>query len=173
MSATCYLCDGGCSVIPRTKAGDALGTCQSCSILACSAHAQRDSSYPRWVCCLCDASLLVASGISASGGASLRSALTVLVSSAMLREGARYETLAAFLEHRPAYSWLADDVDGVVEAARGRFTTIDTEPFWFGLSPEGQRFMAAAILLVERLDLSEDDLIEALRVLIQVWRSRG
>lgn len=170
MSATCYLCDHLCAAIQGKTPGDALGSCQNCSILACDAHAQRDSSYPRWICALCDDELLTAAGISASGGPSLGSKLTTLVSSAMLSEGARYTSLEEFLVDRPAYAWLSDKVPEIRQAAPARFTTQDTEFFWFNLSEEGQRFIAAAIGLAERLEVSEDDVVEALRVLIHVWR---
>lgn len=172
MAASCYLCNRGYPTIPGILPGEAIGVCENCSIMACEAHAQRDPNYPRWICVLCDTSLLTAAGISASGGASLSTTLTVLVSNAMLKDGSRYERLEQFLEERPNYSWVSAQLNETLEKAPSQFTTNATKPFWFGLSQEGKRFIAAAIIIVESLNLSEDELVEALRILMHAWRSR-
>ncbi len=172
MASGCYLCDTGHDKISDKNAGKVLGVCENCSILACEAHAQRDPNHPRWICVLCDTSLLTAAGITTSNGSSLNSVLTVLISSAILKDGSRYKTLEQFLEDRPNYSWILNQIDEVLVLARKRFTTDITEPFWFGLSEQGQKLIAAAIIIAERFELSEYDLVETLRILLHDWRSR-
>lgn len=174
MSTGCYACQSGAKTISGSSGTDVLGSCKICCILTCSGHAQRDSFYPRWICVLCDPTLLTAAGIAASANLSNESILASLISSAIVQEGARYSSVEVFLEQRPAYRALVSsaELERVVNVAPRIFTTNETEPFWFGLSIEGKRLVAAAIILVQNLEIPEHTLVEALRILIHVWRSR-
>ena len=170
MSSSCYLCYAAVGAIPGRQPGDALGTCQNCSVLACSAHAQRDPNYPRWICVLCDTSLLTAAGIASSDMAAPQVQSGLLIPPRLYEESTRYRSLEDFLRDRPEYDWVRIAVAGVVEQAPARFTTDLTESFWFTRSREGQRFIAAAIAIAQRLEIPEDELIEALRILVREWR---
>ena len=172
MPTECYACHSGTGIIPGTSATNVLGSCKICCILTCSRHAQRDPHYPRWICVLCDPTLLTGAAIATSENLANESILASLISSAIVQEGARYRSVEVFLEQRPAYREVVTDVEGVVESAPRIFTTNETEPFWFGLSREGQRLVAAAIILVQNLKIPEHALVEALRILMRVWRSR-
>ncbi|MBW4332260.1 hypothetical protein KY084_15740 [Stakelama sp. CBK3Z-3] len=138
--------------------------------MSCKGHGHRDSNYPRWICGICDPAILAAAAVIQSGGPSIQNAVTALVSSAVLREAARYRTLEEFVEANPEYAWLLDAVNAFLEEAPRRFNTDDTEPFWYRLTPEGKRLIAAAVILAETLKLDPDDLIELLRVLVITWR---
>lgn len=173
MPGSCYLCDVGYQRIPGAATGDSLGTCKSCSVLACSAHAVRDANYPRWVCVICDANSLTASAIAVSGGPSLGNTLSVLVSSGMLTEDRTFDSLESFLIAQPQMAWVRNQLGIVLDEAPRRFTTNATEPFWFGLTDEGRRLIAAAIAIVERLRLPPTEMVEALRILIETWHRRG
>ena len=174
MPTGCFICNSGTSrLIPGLLAGYVLGSCQKCSILACSGHAQRDPNHPRWICVLCDPTLLTAAGIAASRSVFDGSVLTSLISPALVQEGANYPSVEVFIQRRPAYIQirLMERLAYVLELAPQRFSSMETEKFWFGLSDQGKRLVGAAIVLVQSLEISEDSLLEALRVLIHTWRS--
>ena len=137
-----------------------------------SSHAQRDPHSPRWICVLCDPTLLTGAGIATSENLANESILASLISSAIVQEGARYRSVEVFLEQRPAYREVVRNVEGVVRSASRTFTTNETEPFWFGLSREGKCLVATAIILVQNLRIPEHTLVETLRILMRVWRSR-
>ena len=174
MPTGCFICNSGTSrLIPGLLAGYVLGSCQKCSILACSGHAQRDPNHPRWICVLCDPTLLTAAGIAASRHVADVSFLTSLISPALVQEGADYPSLEVFIQRRPAYMRirLTERLAYVLDLAPQQFSSMETEEIWYGLSDEGKRLVGAAIALVQILKISEDNLIEALRILIHTWRS--
>ena len=90
----------------------------------------------------------------------------------ILEEASRYPTLRAFLKTRPSYiAWIRKGVPRVLDSAPRRFTGKTAQSFWSRLSPDGEHFIAAAVFMVEQLEISESDLMEPLKVLIQEWRS--
>jgi hypothetical protein len=171
MAGKCYFCETGHPTIAVVATGAALGTCGSCSVLACSAHAARDPNYPRWVCVICDTSLLAASAVGISPKATTGLTIGHLVSSAILRGRGLYRSVDDFLAARPDMIWVRDQIRGVLGEAPRRFTTNATEPFWFGLTEEGRALLAAAIVIILKYEIREDELMELLRVLMKDWRS--
>ncbi len=53
MGASCYLCELSMAVFPSTQAGDAVGACKLCGVLACSGHAKRNPNGPAYECGIC------------------------------------------------------------------------------------------------------------------------
>ena len=89
MGASCYLCETGITErIPNTDAGDAVGVCKVCSVLACLGHGFRDENYPRWICVICDASLLTVAAVQQSRDSATRDGLLQGVSDE-LKEAAK------------------------------------------------------------------------------------
>lgn len=60
MAASCYLCAKRCDEIPGQVAGDAVGVCKYCGVLACLAHGWRNGNAPAYVCGVCVPTLLTA-----------------------------------------------------------------------------------------------------------------
>lgn len=173
MAASCYLCDVRAASISGRAAGDALGTCRLCHVLACTAHAVRDPNYPRWICVLCDSTLLTA----AAGLHSTSSSVTTvasLVSSALTREAARYPTLTDFLTQRPDMAWVGEAVPELLDRIPQRLRPGSAvAQLWSNLDAEGQRLFAAAFAIAIRLDVAPAFFIEPLRMLIEGWRHGG
>lgn len=151
-------------MIHGQPSGNPLGTCQKCHVLACAGHAARDPNYPRWICVVCDVSLLARSAVATAGAASL---LIQLFSSALLAEEAVYPTLEAFLEARPDFRWVLDYVGQIHIEADQRFQTGGTARLWTTLTPEGRRMIAAAIAIARRLEIDPRELAEGLRVFVE------
>ena len=171
MPTSCYCCHAGHKKIPNTILGDVLGSCENCSILACAAHAQRDASYPRWICVLCDTSLLAAASLAhQSRPITLAHAF---VSPWVFQQALHYHTLDDFLQRRPKHAWLKNAVLETVGAASERFRTPQTESLWFGLSEEGQRLMGAALTIILKLRIQRADIVLPLGVLLDAWQGRS
>lgn len=60
MGASCYLCELNMAVFPSTQAGDAVGACKLCGVLACSGHAKRNRNGPLYECGICKPNVLAA-----------------------------------------------------------------------------------------------------------------
>lgn len=63
MAAGCYLCERRYAEIPGQAAGDAVGACKLCSVLACLAHGRRDPNRPAYICGCCIPNLLAAAAM--------------------------------------------------------------------------------------------------------------
>jgi hypothetical protein len=63
MGAGCYLCELNYGTIPGKSAGDAVGACKLCGVLACLAHAIRNASRPAYTCGVCVPNLLAAAAV--------------------------------------------------------------------------------------------------------------
>lgn len=63
MGAGCYLCELNMAVFPSTQAGDAVGACKLCGVLACSGHAQRNRNLPAYHCGICKPNVLAAAAV--------------------------------------------------------------------------------------------------------------
>ncbi len=171
MAASCYLCANGvCNAIAGVSARDPLGACQNCSIFACSGHAHFDSSYPRWICVSCDTAHLTGAGIASSGIEIRELPLASHIPSTLIDQGSRFGSVDVFLELRPSYVNLMAGWESVYEVASDRFTDPRTCEFWHGLSEDGRKLLAAAIHIVNRLDIPVNQLIKTLRELILMWR---
>ena len=170
MGASCYCCNSGHNQIPGTHPGDSLGACENCSILSCAAHGHRDGSYPRWICVVCDSSLLAGASLHHHDNGQVAQYLSIPI----VRQGQRYETLSDFLRYRPKYvqqeNWLQREAGDILTQAPVRFTTQITEPFWVGFEENGKQLMAAAIGLAMRIGLQAGDVIEPLGAFVLRWR---
>ena len=171
MAASCYLCANGvCKAIGGVGNVDPLGACQNCSIFACSGHAHFDSGYPRWICVSCDTTLLTGAGIAISGAAMKDLALTLHFPETMIEQGSRYRSVNEFLQLRPSYGQLMAGWQCVFEIAWDRLRNEQSCEFWDCLSDDGKKLVAAAIHIVNRLNIPDNQLVEMLRCLIRVWR---
>lgn len=164
MAAQCYHCQTGTQPIPGQKTGDPLGVCLKCHVTACRGHAARDPNYPRWVCVVCDTSLLAASAVGAGGSTSV---LAQLISSALLRDEGLFPNLNAFLNARPEMRWVLEDVERTVQEGDSHFRQGAIATMWQSLTPEARRMIAAAIVIVRRLRINTWELVEGLRILIE------
>ena len=63
MAAGCYLCERRYAEIPGQAAGDAVGACKLCGVLACLAHGRRDPNRPAYICGCCIPNLLAAAAM--------------------------------------------------------------------------------------------------------------
>ncbi len=164
MAAQCYLCKAGTQPIPGQNTGDPLGVCLKCHVTACRGHAARDPNHPRWVCVVCDTTLLAASAVRAGGSTSV---LAQLISSALLRDEGLFPDLNAFLEARPEMRWVVDDVERTLREGDQHFRQGATAMMWRSLTLEARRMIAAAIVIVRRLRINTWELVEGLRILLE------
>jgi len=164
VAARCYFCQTGTQLIPGHNRGDPLGVCLKCHVMACRGHAARDRNYPRWVCVVCDTSLLTASAVRAGGATSV---LSQLISSALLRGEGLFPNLNAFLDAQPEMRWVLEDVERTLLEGDHRFRQNATAGMWQSLTPDARRMVAAAIVIVRRLRINKWELVEGLRVLLE------
>lgn len=164
MPAKCYHCQTGTQPIPGQNKGDPLGVCLKCHVMACRGHAVRDPNYPRWICVVCDTTLLAASAVRAGGSTSV---LAQLMSSALLRDEGLFPNLNAFIEARPEMQWVLEYVEETLQEGDIHFQQGATATMWRSLTPEAQRMIAAAIVIVRRLRIDTWELVEGLRILLE------
>src|SRR6185369_2552992 len=164
MTASCYLCAIGNKTIPNTDAGDALGVCQICNVLACQGHAVRDANYPRWICVLCDLTLLTVAGVLQSGDEGAQRAALSNVSEEVIRAARSIRSARQYFRNRPRDSW--GWIQSAAEEYRGLpASALDSElsPMWRGMSDDGQEMIRCALAIVDKLDLRDSELIGILR----------
>ena len=114
MTASCYLCAIGNKTIPNTDGGDAVGVCKLCNVLACQGHAVRDANYPRWICVLCDLTLLTVAAVLQSGDESAQRAVLSDVSEEMIRAARSIRSARQYFRNRPrdSWGWIQDAAEG-------------------------------------------------------------
>jgi len=164
MTASCYLCAIGNKTIPNTDAGDALGVCQICNVLACQGHGGRDANYPRWICVLCDLTLLTVAGVLQSGDEGAQRAALSDVSEEVIRAARSIRSARQYFRNRPRDSW--GWIQSAAEEYRGLpASALDSElsPMWRGMSDDGQEMIRCALAIVDKLDLRDSELIGILR----------
>jgi len=164
MTASCYLCAIGNKTIPNTDAGDAVGVCQICNVLACQGHAVRDANYPRWICVLCDLTLLTVAGVLQSGDEGAQRAALSDVSEEVIRAARSIRSARQYFRNRPRDSW--GWIQGAAEEYRGLpASALDGElsRMWRDMSDDGQEMIRCALAIVDKLDLRDSELIGILR----------
>jgi hypothetical protein len=164
MAATCYLCAIGHKTIPNTQAGEAVGVCKVCSVLACRGHGVRDANYPRWICVLCDLTVLTVAAVLQSGDEGAQQAALRDVSEEVIRTARSIRSARQYFEGRPmdSWSWIADAAG---EYRQLPLSALDgaTSRMWRGLTGDGQEMMRCALAIVDRLEVPDAELIEILR----------
>ena len=169
MAASCYLCAIGNKTIPHTEAGDALGVCKLCGVLACQGHAVRDASYPRWICVLCDITLLATAAVLQSGDQdALRDISEELIELARPIRSARQ-----YFEGRgDSWWWVAEAAreyrDLPASALEGESARV-----WQRLSGDGQELMRCAMAIADRLEVRDSETLGILRGLRAALVRRG
>lgn len=164
MTASCYLCAIGNKTIPDTEAGDAVGACKVCGVLACQGHAVRDATYPRWICVLCDLTLLTVAAILQSGDEDAQQAALRGVSEEVVRSARAIGSARQYFQRRAegSWSWLpkaADDYRGLPASALEGVAS----RMWRRLPDDGQELMRCALAIVDKLKIADDEMPEMLR----------
>ena len=164
MTASCYLCAIGNKTIPNTDGGDALGVCKLCNVLACQGHAVRDANYPRWICVLCDLTLLTVAAVLQSGDESAQRAVLGDVSEEMIRAARSIRSARQYFRNRPRDSWVWIQ-DAAEESGGLPASALDGElaRTWRAMSDDGQEMIRCALAIVDKLDLPDPELIGILR----------
>ncbi|HEX4525002.1 MAG TPA: hypothetical protein VH704_15880 [Casimicrobiaceae bacterium] len=164
MTASCYLCAIGNKTIPGTDAGDALGVCKLCNVLACQGHAIRDANYPRWICVLCDLTLLTVAAVLQSGDEDLQGAALIDVSEETIRAARSIRSARQYFRNRPRDSW------GWIQDAAEEYRALpasaldgELSRMWRDMSSDGQEMMRCALAIVDKLDVADPQLIGILR----------
>ena len=169
MTASCYLCAIGSKTIPYCEAGDAVGVCKVCSVLACQGHAVRDANYPRWICVLCDVTLLATAAVLQSGDEdALRDVSRELIDLARPIRSARQ-----YFEGRgDSWSWVAEAAreyrDLPASALEGESARV-----WRRLTADGQELMRCAMAIADRLEVRDSETLGFLRGLRAALVRRG
>jgi hypothetical protein len=132
--------------------------------MACRGHAGRDPNYPRWICVVCDITLLAAS---AARGAGTTSVLAQLFASGLLRDEGLFRNLNEFLEAQPEMQWVLEDVEGTLREGERHLWQSTSAVIWQSLTPDGRRMIAAAIVIARRLRIEPWELVEGLRILLE------
>jgi hypothetical protein len=163
MAATCYLCAIGHKTIPNTQAGDAVGACKICGVLACQGHGVRDASYPRWICVLCDLTLLAVAAVLQGGDENAQAALRD-VSEEVVRAARSIRSARQYFEGRAKDSWwwiaaAAEEYRHLPPSALDAATS----RMWRGLTDDGRELMGCALAIVDRLEVPDAELIAPLR----------
>ncbi|HXU56184.1 MAG TPA: hypothetical protein VN744_12180 [Casimicrobiaceae bacterium] len=164
MTASCYLCAIGNKTIPDTDAGDAVGVCKLCHVLACQGHAIRDANYPRWICALCDLTLLTVAAVLQSGDEGAQPDALSEVSEEVIRAARSIRSARQYFRNRPRKSWdwlqrAADEFRGLpASALDGELSRL-----WRDMSDDGQEMIRCALAIADKLEVRDADLIGILR----------
>jgi len=133
-------------------------------VLACQGHAVRDANYPRWICVLCDLTLLTVAGVLQSGDEGAQRAALSDVSEEVIRAARSIRSARQYFRNRPRDSW--GWIQSAAEEYRGLpASALDGElsPMWRGMSDDGQEMIRCALAIVDKLDLRDSELIGILR----------
>lgn len=167
MAASCYICATSASgAIPGRQTGDALGVCDFCSVLACYGHGSRDPNAPRWECVLCTPSLLLASGAAHQTNGAM------VYLPAAFRSVTLYPSLRVFLEVRPDFAPLLQDISNHIEHVAERLDAPQVAQLWNSVTDEGRRLVTAAWLLAAELEIPPDYFVGTMRLLCELWARR-
>jgi len=179
--ASCYPCTMNAKLLASGVglAGDSIGCCRVCHVLACGHHAHRDAKVPQFICVECDPKLLAASaGANLPPDNPLAGELRFYNFQEDFRAfaaGYLFRSLEEFIERRPRYG-----EDFVSRVRQVHFTS---EPWVardevgrtvLGLPRESQDLLIAAMLLVElyNLELPTKTFRELETLLPQGWNWR-
>ena len=165
MSSMCYLCASGHStVIPGTHAGDAVGVCKTCHILACQGHGVRDVNFPRWICVLCDANLLAVAAIVQTSAAGAQSSLLSDVSDTLIAAAKLIRSVRRYFAGRPSdsWNWVEEQAGSYVERM-SLAGDDELQRIWKSLRTENKLMLGSALAMVKKLELPDHGLINLLR----------
>jgi len=166
MGASCYFCSTGQGTpIPEKEPGDAIGVCRICHVLSCQAHGTRDKNVPRWVCVLCDATILTIAGV-------LQSDSEEIVAEAIEAVGAEF--VAAARQVRSAQRYFAGRREDVWQrivntAQESSVAPLDRRidrafrTLWESLSDDGRLLIGSAVAMARVLNLPDEELVDVLQ----------
>ncbi|HXE78525.1 MAG TPA: hypothetical protein VN614_09800 [Rhodanobacter sp.] len=158
MAADCYLCQKRYSEIPGQAAGDAVGSCKLCGVLACLAHGRRDPNRPAYICGCCVPNLLAA--------AATRRVDPDHAPPDMDPWARDVETVKDVLPDFDGDDWSAvrSDVE-FLSSQLGRSAPKALQSLVGAMDSREQQLLAAAIAIAVRLQLHADELIPTLQLL--------
>ncbi|WP_297649471.1 hypothetical protein [Hydrogenophaga sp.] len=183
MGAACYLCEHQYGLIPGQSAGDAVGACKLCGVLACLAHGMRDKSRPAYVCGCCVVGLLTVAAGKTSGGAGDSPAgpgpgagddrdPTEGTPSgfAIWAQGIEdvEDLIGDLAEER--WTWLRHDATYLSELLAGPDTPASLKAYARPGAARARALMGAAAALATQLNLPESELAPALQHVVQEVR---
>jgi hypothetical protein len=171
MTARCYGCDHQLQSLPDVTATNRphAGCCR-CGSLTCIGHGQRDPEASRFICVLCDPPLLVVSA-AVHQGASRPLAGRFTSDWGSVEGGLLVRTLQEFMQRRPRYQgWLEAEVDSRLDPTSHRMHASTAGPLWYGRNDEAERLCVAAVAIVVRLQIPNEALSVAMRLLVSGWR---
>lgn len=158
MAADCYLCQKEYSEIPGQAAGDAVGACKLCGVLACLGHGRRDPNRPAYICGCCVPNLLAAAATR-----------RVDPDHAPPGMGPWARDVEAIKDVVPdfddeGWSTVRRDIE-FLSNQLSRAAPEALRPLVGAMNSREQQLMAAGIAIAVRLQLHADELIPTLRLL--------
>lgn len=158
MAAGCYLCQKQYSEIPGQAAGDAVGSCKLCGVLACLAHGRRDPNRPAYICGCCVPNLLAA--------AATRRVDPDRVPPDMDPWARDVDMVKDVVPDFDGEDWSAVRTDiEFLSNQLSRAAPKALRPLVGAMNLREQQLMAAAIAIAVRLRLHADELIPTLQLL--------
>jgi hypothetical protein len=180
MGAACYLCELKYGLIPGQSAGDALGACKLCGVLACLAHGMRDKSRPAYVCGCCVVGLLTVAAGKTSGGVGAPPPSPPDDSNPSTDQPSGFSIWAQSLHDvedvisdlaDERWTWMRDDAAYLSKLLAGPDTPDDLKAYAQPGAAKARSLMAAAVALAIQLNLPEHELLPSLqRVVLEVRR---
>lgn len=177
MSADCYLCAMGYGVIPQTRAGDAVGACKLCGVLACLGHALRNSNGPAYECGVCVVNLLATAATrkGGPGGAAPRAPDDDDIApggGGGYARAARIDDLDDILPGYPSGPWsaLQDGIEYLTRALARTDGPADAVDLARLGDDRARTLMAAAIAIATELRLPPHELVAPLRPLVLAFQ---
>lgn len=161
----CHHCQNGTQTIPGRYRGLPEGICLRCHVATCRGHGARDPNYPRWICVVCDSTLLAVSAIQANGATSIIAQLTT--SAIFHSDRGLYTNLESFVESRPEMEWLLAKAPETLKRIETTIESALARNIWESLSPEGRDMFSAAISLAIQLEISKWELIDIVRIFLE------
>jgi hypothetical protein len=168
VGASCYLCELNMAVFPSEQAGDAVGACKLCGVLACSGHAKRNRNGPLYECGICKPNVLAAAAANQLPPAAPRAAPVppspggpsggVTPGGGYAQRAATVEDVGDVIDDIDDDRWqaLRDDI-----AYLGRFMAGADMPKAlrsYALNERSRRLLAAAAALATRLEMPASEM---------------
>lgn len=181
MTASCYLCaEGGRPTLPGKRAGDAVGACKLCGVLACLGHGQRDPGQPAFVCGICLANLLAAASTKQvptapptpptpppGGGEKREPAVGIAYAQWAAGINDPRDVIDDYDEHR--WASVRHDADYLARALTGPVVPPELRMFDGAELEQARVLMGTAIAIATQLSLTFGEMIPPLRLLTEVF----
>ena len=164
MAAECFLCRAHIAARPGAIADNiALGVCGICGVMACTGHAVRERSRPRYECVICVPTVAaVSAAVQSPQSSRFASDLAPLVES-IGGEGWLVKSVEEFVDRYPDFNQWVSKIGDTRSRQKRFYVEDDTAQFYESLAEQPRDLMLLAIAIGEGTGIPPDLLPDPLR----------